>query len=290
MELYQQLASLCFFALMMGILSLWLGRNPWIYGSFFILSFFLGLFANVVTPLALLPLGALFVMHGFLKAGVKGLLRALLVLLATVLSITLWMHLLPGFHNLKISDSFVQSPGAYPYSFYLNWDKPFTGIFILAWAFPLLKTKEEFKRIAFVTLPYTVCAILIILLFAIWGNVVKWDPKMPAYFWLWAIANLFLVVVPEEAVMRGFVQKEFFDWFGSKGIWANVGSVTATSLLFALLHITFVPSATFILLVFVAGLLYGAIYQYTKAIESAIFCHFALNIVHMLFFTYPALK
>lgn len=284
-----QLASLSFFSLIMGILSLWVGRNPWIYCSFFLISFVLGLAANIVTTTALIPIGALFILHGFLKSGTSGITRAILVILATAISIVMWMHLMPGFHNLKITDQFVESAGAHPYSFYLNWDKPITGVFILAWAFPLLKTKEELKKMFFITLPYTIAAIVILMLLSIWGNVVKWDPKLPSLFWLWAINNLFLVAIPEEALMRGFVQKEFYRWFGEKGFLANVGCVLATSLIFALLHIKSVPNAPYITLVFVAGIIYGSIYQYTKTIESSIFCHFAVNIVHLLFFTYPAL-
>ncbi|HSX04531.1 MAG TPA: CPBP family intramembrane glutamic endopeptidase [Rhabdochlamydiaceae bacterium] len=289
MEIYQ-LASLCFFSLIMGIVSLWIYRNPWIYCPFFVISFFLGLAAKILTPIALLPLGGLFILHGFLKTGTRGIRRPIFVVLAAAISLAMWMHIMPGFHSLKISDHFVQSAGAYPYTFNLNWDKPMTGIFILAWAFPLITTREQLKKVLFVTLPYTIGAVLIILLLSVWLNVVKWDPKMPPYFWLWAIANLFLVSIPEEALIRGFIQKEFFSWFGEKGFLANAGCILATSLIFALIHIKGVPSSSYILLVFVASILYGSIYQYTKAIESSIFCHYAVNIVHLLFFTYPALK
>ncbi|MCW8354408.1 CPBP family intramembrane metalloprotease [Marinomonas pontica] len=39
----------------------------------------------------------------------------------------------------------------------------------------------------------------------------------------------------------------------------------------------------------VAGLGYGGVYYLTKRIEYAILCHFILNGLHFLFFTYPML-
>jgi membrane protease YdiL (CAAX protease family) len=44
-----------------------------------------------------------------------------------------------------------------------------------------------------------------------------------------------------------------------------------------------------VLLATVAGLFYGAAYLRTRRIEGAILTHFALNAVHFLAFTYPAL-
>jgi len=40
----------------------------------------------------------------------------------------------------------------------------------------------------------------------------------------------------------------------------------------------------------VAGLGYGWVYQRTGRIEASILTHFALNLVHFLLFTYPALQ
>lgn len=278
------MAALCFFSLIMGIASFWIYRSPWIYGSFFLLSYFLGSFAKIVTPLALVPLLCLLVLHGILKGGIAGKTRAILVMLAGLLSIAMWIHIVPGFHNWKIL-----SKATTEYTFYLNWDKPFTGIFVLAWAFPLLRTKEELKRIFSLSLPYAIFSTILLILLSIWGGIVKWDPKIPHDFWLWAIVNLFLVVIPEEAFMRGFIQKEFFRLFGEQGLAAASGSILATAFLFSLLHIQGIPHFAYILLVFASGILYGSIYQYTKSIESAIFCHYFLNVIHFFLFTYPAL-
>jgi membrane protease YdiL (CAAX protease family) len=120
--------------------------------------------------------------------------------------------------------------------------------------------------------------------------VVAFDLKLPQIFWLWPFVNILLVVIPEEVFFRGFVQQEIYKAMGGKGILANVGCVTISALIFTLFHVGWVGSCAFLSLVFLSGLIYGGIYQYTKAIESSIFCHFALNLVHFFFFTYPVLQ
>lgn len=188
----------------------------------FLISYFLGALAKIVEPIALIPLAALLIMHTFLKADVKGVARALLVVAVTLLSLMLWLHLMPGFHNWKISQQFAYTEGSIPISFYLNWDKPFTGIFILAWSFPLLRTKEEVKKLFRIVLPFAIVTVIVLILLAVWLNIVRWDPKLPTYFWLFSIANLFLVAIPEEALIRGFVKPNFFAGLAVKEAWQIV--------------------------------------------------------------------
>ncbi len=45
----------------------------------------------------------------------------------------------------------------------------------------------------------------------------------------------------------------------------------------------------YVLLATVAGLGYGLVYHRTQRIELSILLHFALNSIHILFFSYPAL-
>ena len=72
--------------------------------------------------------------------------------------------------------------------------------------------------------------------------------------------------------------------------WSGTFSVIAVSLLFALLHFTFVRDLSYLSLTFIASLIYGGVYQATRSIESSIFCHYLFNVVHFFCFTYPALN
>lgn len=277
--------TIAFFALMMAILSLWVKRSPWIWGSFLIIAFVMAFYAKLVTSIALAPIGGLFILHAVLKGDLRGFLRFICVVAVVAISIGLWFHYFPGFRRWILLQQAIMSPGGYPYDLFLSFDKPFIGFFLLAWGFPLLKNPDEFNRLLRIALPLTIAGIFIMAILALSSGLIKWDPKFPNMIWLFAPINLLLVVIPEEAFLRGFVQGEFFRSFGGRGFLANTGCILITALLFAALHWIWVPSIPFLTLVFVAGIIYGSIYQYTRCIEASIFCHWLFNMTHLLLFT-----
>ncbi len=284
------ISTLSFFALIMSFVSLWIRRTGWLWGAFLIIAVVLAFQAGILTFPALLPLFTLFTAHFLLKRPtIQGPLRFALILLVIAVSIGLWFHLFPGFNNWKLVDQEILSPDAVPCTLWLNFDKPFIGLFILAWTLPLLRSKADWLRVAQKALPLSALGIGFMMFLAIYGGVVRWDPKIATIFIIWTIENLVLVCMPEEAFCRGFVQEEMFKWLEKKVRWANIAAVLLTALFFMLLHVNWVRSLPFLALVFIAGIVYGTIYQYTRAIESSIFCHFMLNWIHFIFFTYPAL-
>ena len=62
-----------------------------------------------------------------------------------------------------------------------------------------------------------------------------------------------------------------------------------TSVLFTATHIYWSPNLEILAFVFLASLLYGSVYLISGKIESAILCHFLLNLIHMTFFSYHAM-
>lgn len=282
--------SLAFFALMMAFISFWLKRSPWMWGAFLIIAGLLGFYAKLLDPIALAPIGALFILHGLLRGGVQGWTRFALAIVTIGISIGLWTHLFPGFHPLLVVDQVEISKGAVPFSLYMSFDKPLVGFFILAWSLPLIQNLFSFKQMLKVALPLSLLGIILLAAISLYSGLITWDPKFPTFFWLFAPINLILVVIPEEAFMRGFVQNECYRLLGGKGIVAQVFAVLLTALFFAALHYTWVKNIPFLALVFIAGVIYGAIYQLTKSIEASITCHFLFNIVHFTLFTYPVLK
>lgn len=283
-------STFAFFALMMAIISFWLKKSPWLWGAFLVIACLMAYFAKVVAPIAILPIGALFVIHGFLRGEVQGMARLVLVLLAVGISIGLWVHLFPGFRSLPLSDSIQIGKNAVPFKLSLQFDKPFVGFFVLAWSLPLLQTLSSFKQLLKAALPFSIVGMAILATLSIYSGMIAWDPKFPSLFWLFAPINLILVTIPEEAFMRGFVQNECVRFLGGRGVVAQTFGVLITALFFAALHYAWAPSVPFLGLVFVAGIIYGAIYQLTNAIEASILCHFLFNIAHFLLFSYPALK
>lgn len=283
------LATLAFFSLLMSLASLWICRSAALWGSFLFLALALGYLGDLITLIALLPIGALMLLHYLIRESVRGWLKGGCILLASLISMGLFLHILPGFHNIQILNGYSFSPQSTPISLWLNFDKPFIAFFILAWQIPLLCSRIEVKAILWKSLILSLLGILGILLLGLHWNVIAWDPKLPLIAPLWLVIQLFFVAIPEEAFFRGFLQKQLYDWIGNHRFLNALGSITVTSLIFTLFHILYIGNVHYLLLIFAAGLLYGTLFQWTKAIESSIVCHFLLNTVHFFFFTYPLL-
>ncbi|NGX37282.1 MAG: hypothetical protein K1000chlam2_00436 [Chlamydiae bacterium] len=282
-------ASLAYFALAMTFISVWVKRSPWIWGPFLLFALILGYFAKILTPIAFAPIGALLILHTLLKGDIRGLARFVLVAVTTVVSVGLLTHYFPGFHNIRLFDKVPISPHSYPVTLWLSFDKPFIALFILALGFPLVANLREFGNVLKVTLPLMIGGVVLLALLGLFSGLIAWDPKFPQIFWAFALINLFVCIV-EEAFWRGFIQNEFFRWFGGKGFVASISSVFITALPFAALHYFWVPNLPFLGLVFVAGIIYGSIYQFTRALEASIFTHWVFNLTHFLLFTYPLLR
>lgn len=281
--------TLCFFAFAMSIISLWVRKTSWLWGSFLLIAYILAFDAKIAHWISLIPVLILLFCHYFLKGDISKGARFLLFGVATLVSLALAFHFMPGFNNWKLASDLQISPGAYPYSLWLNFDKPFIGIFVLAFSIPLIASREQLFKVLKLSIPLSIIGIAIMMGISLYFGLVKWDPKIPVITFLWLVDNLIFVAIPEEAFFRGFIQRELYQWFGKRSM-AAIGSILVTSVFFTLLHLIWVADLPFLCLVFVASVIYGTIYQWTKAIEGSILCHFGLNALHFFFFTYPALK
>lgn len=270
-------SALAYFSLAMTILSLWVKRSPWIWGAFLILAFALGSLAKIVEPIALAPIGGLLVLHTLIKGDVKGLARFVLVSVAIAVSIGLMLHYFPGFHNWKVAQNL-----------WINFDKPFIGIFVLALGFPLLKNTREFGSMLKVAIPLALAGILLMAMLGIYSGLIQWDPKLPKLLWIFAPVNLIFVSIIEEAFWRGFVQNELQRAFGGKSGLSALAAILVTSLGFAAMHYFWAPNFPFLALVFVASVIYGSVYTFTKALEASILTHWLFNLTHFLLFTYSS--
>ncbi|MCI5223123.1 MAG: CPBP family intramembrane metalloprotease [Candidatus Electrothrix sp. AR4] len=204
-----------------------------------------------------------------------------------VLSVGLSLHVVPGFSNPKVVANIILSKGGIPYSKYLNFDKIFVGLFVLGFTCKnLLSTPQAWKRMLKQAAPISGTIIIVLLFMSFVLGYVRLEPKWSAIFWFWAWTNLLFTCIAEEALYRGIIQRFLIAGLAKYRYGATVGLVLA-AVLFGLMH--YPGGIKYVLLSTVAGIGYGWTYLRTQQIEASILTHFLLNLLHFVFFTYPAL-
>ena len=209
---------------------------------------------------------------------------AQLVMLAS--SAALLLHVVPGFNNPVVLDGVVLAPDSAPYTKYLNFDKGVAGLLLLGIYTPEQPaTDQGLARWRGSSWRFAILAIVVMTLTLAFGFV-RWDPKLPAWWPLWLWSMVSLTALPEEAIFRGVAQSWLTRRLGDTARSATLAAVIAGTL-FGLAHAAGGP--TYVGLATVSGIGYGAIYAHARSIGSAIAAHTALNAIHFLLFSYPAL-
>jgi membrane protease YdiL (CAAX protease family) len=253
------LSSIAYVLLAVAILSLRLGVRVWapIYAS----AIAVALGAGVLEPVALLALAALTAACYLENSSQRRAARLCWTIAVILLALALGTHVVPGFDNPRVLDQVRLSSQAAPYSLYLNFDKVSAGLLIIGLCVPQLVTAppalwESFRR----ALPIILATLLVLIVASLSLGYLRFEPKWSEVFWLWAPVNLLFTCVSEEAFFRGYVQTRLETALGSR---------------------------TYVLLATMAGIGYGLVLQRTRRLELSILCHFAMNTIHFVLFTYP---
>jgi uncharacterized protein len=215
--------------------------------------------------------------------------RGLATVAAILFSLALMAHVVPGFANRLIVRDALLSPGAMPYTLFLNFDKAQVGLLLLAFGQPLLASREEWWTMLKNALPRVPLLILVLMVCALSIGQVRPDVKWPEVFPIWAWSNLFFTCTAEEALFRGVIQRQLQGGSAltSRPSTRGVGGLTIAAMLFGAAH--FAGGMASILLATVAGFGYGWIFWRSNRIEASILAHFLVNTAHIIGFTYPAL-
>ncbi|WP_426478032.1 CPBP family intramembrane glutamic endopeptidase [Chryseobacterium sp. CBSDS_008] len=251
-----------------------------------IIAYALAFFNGNITIIGIFLLtleAVLLLLVGKYASGWKRIITHLAVF---VLSILLFKHQLPGFHNVVIFDDIKFTPDAAPFTMYFNLDKTFAGFSIFTF---LLKIgyigKYDIGKIAkAIVIPLVM--IIILCIFTAWAlHFVAWEPKLLLnYLWIWTLHNLLLIAVPEEVLFRGYLQGYVGNIVFMKQLYYL--SLIISAMIFAVIHTT--GGWPLMLMAFIAGFGYGVAYH-KGGIMASVFMHFCFNLIHFLLFTYPML-
>jgi membrane protease YdiL (CAAX protease family) len=195
-------------------------------------------------------------------------------------------HRSMGFDNLLVLNKVQISKDALPFSLSLNFDVAVLGLFILGFLHKRIQTTQEWLQMFKGMLWRTALVIIVVIIVAYKLKYVHLDAKIPHSLLLFAVTNLFFVCMAEEAFFRGFIQK-YLSASLKKIKCGNAVAIFIAAALFGAAH--FAGGWHYVILSGIAGVGYGWIYFRTQRIEASILAHFALNMVHFLFFTYPVL-
>ncbi|MFT3781435.1 MAG: CPBP family intramembrane metalloprotease [Nibricoccus sp.] len=282
-----------FLLLMLAVLLLWFGGNStasfvrrYAWFGMWSASLVVAITTKVLDPVGLV---AVLVFGGATYAFAHAHRRwqiALAAVILVALAVGFMLHRVPGFHNPRVIDAARFTPDARPFTLYLNYDKTLIGLFLLGFCCTRIARWTDSKKMLPTTLPWAAVTIGLLMGISLAIGYVRFAPKLPPETWLWAAVNLLFVCTAEEAFFRGFIQAQLqYLWSGIRG--GSFIALLVAAALFGLAH--FPGGWAYVGLASVAGLGYGWIYQRTQRIEASILSHFALNTVHFLLFTYPAL-
>ncbi|WP_108652821.1 CPBP family intramembrane glutamic endopeptidase [Dongshaea marina] len=265
--------------LIMATLGLWF-KDKRIAWGLFGLSVIAGLVLQRITWTGLLIL-LISVALGWVTSR-KGRCPVIAWSLLLLLALASIVHLLPGFNNYLWLDNIHLSDKALPIRTWVNFDKPAIAFVILAFLQPFAHKLSEWLE---ALRSWAIMLPSILLMIAIgWGSgFIRPDLTLPFWLPLWALINLVLVCISEEVVFRGLLQGRLL----TPVLGPKVALVVA-SLVFALPHYPGGPAL--VALAFVSGLFYGGAYLLKRRLEAAILLHFSLNMIHFIFFTYPAAR
>lgn len=201
--------------------------------------------------------------------------------LMLIAAIALMTHQIPGFHNVKVLDQVIAGPQSVPFTMYYNFDKALTP-FVLLVAMRTLFVSQPTRQASRWQWLGLVLSVPALLWLAVYFGGLKPESHLPPWLIQFAFANVFFVSLAEEALFRGYLQQRLAGWM------SPFLALMLAALLFGLMHI----AGGILLVVFasLAGLIYGLAWMWSGRLWVAVLFHVALNMLHLLFFTYPMLR
>ncbi len=145
-------------------------------------------------------------------------------------AIGLFIHLFPGFNNLKYLDKVTVGTHSAPFTMYFNFDKALVPFILLA-CLPTLFVCRPAKHATKVQWVLLVISVPLLLLVATTAGGLAFEWHFPSWLPVFVLCNLLFVSLAEEALFRGYLQQRLTQWFGSPYL-----ALILTALLFGGVH------------------------------------------------------
>lgn len=206
-----------------------------------------------------------------------------------LLALVAFDHRAPGFSAWQWQPAVTLGSRSTPFVSWLNVDKIFAGSVLLLAArraTPSVPPLVGLRRLGS-ALPVAAATVILLLGPAVATGYVRPELHLNAYFWTWGLHNLCLVVLHEEVLFRGTLPRllaRAAPRLGSGGVANTVGCALA----FGAYHHR--GGFLNVALAALAGLGYAAAARRTGGLSGSILANLALNCVHFLSLTYPAVR
>ncbi|KML19420.1 CAAX protease [Leclercia adecarboxylata] len=208
-------------------------------------------------------------------------LRTILEILLLLTSVGLMLHLIPGFHNIRVLDGVRIGPESAPFTMYYNFDKALVPFVLLICMKSLFTTgtRPHTKPSSWLMLAV---AVPVLLMVAVVTGGLKIELHRPEWLFQFLLANIFFVSLAEEALFRGYLQQRL------SSVMHPMLALIIASVLFGGLH--YPGGSLMVIFATLAGLIYGLAWMLSGRLWVAVMFHAGLNLCHLLFFTFPVLQ
>ena len=177
-------------------------------------------------------------------------------------------------------------PDSLPYTKYFNFDKGAAAMLVLGLYAPGRAARRSRGTAAGWAWRFAIIAVVVIAATVSVGYA-RWDPKLPSWWPMWLASMVFLTALPEETLFRGVIQEALHERLGESIRARRLAAVLAGAL-FGVAHAG--GGWTYVGLSTIAGIGYGWIYAASRSLAASTAAHTALNLLHLLCFSYPALR
>jgi membrane protease YdiL (CAAX protease family) len=263
----------------------WRGAPAWPIAAQ-ALGCFAGLAAGVLQGRGLVAVAVLVLLAWLARTACAGWRRAVLTVITAVQALRFALHGVAGFANPVLADKLRLTPDALPFTLYANADTAVVAVVLMGMFCEPIRDVAAWRAMLRRVWPIVLATLAVVLGLAWTLGYVRPEFKWTPYSGWFLASNLLFTCVAEEAFFRGLLLARLARWLENRR-WGLVLAVAVSTLLFGAAHAGGGP--VLVLLATVAGLFYAMAYLRTGRIEGAIVTHFALNAVHFVAFTYPAL-